>query len=56
MYINDQTGKLWRIDLTNGDKFFMNFSSLLVPLEISGNDSSNERGFLSFAFHPQYES
>ncbi|WP_293007850.1 PQQ-dependent sugar dehydrogenase, partial [Nitrosomonas sp.] len=54
LYINDQTGKLWRIDLTSGDKIFMDFSSLLVPLGISGNDSFDERGFLGFAFHPQY--
>lgn len=54
LYTNDQTGKLWRIDLTSGDKFFMDFSSLLVPLGISGNDSFDERGFLGFAFHPQY--
>ncbi|MBY0475132.1 MAG: hypothetical protein K2Q13_08755 [Nitrosomonas sp.] len=52
MYINDQTRKLWRIDLTSGDKFFMDFSGLLDPLGISGNDSFDERGFLGFAFHP----
>lgn len=54
LYTVDQSGKLWRIDLTSGNKIFMNFSSLLVPLGISGSDSYDERGFLGFAFHPQY--
>lgn len=55
LYVGDQNGTLWRISLTNGNKqTFLNLSNLLVPLGAFGNDSFDERGFLGFAFHPQY--
>jgi|CXWL01.1.fsa_nt_gi hypothetical protein len=55
LYVSDQDGKLWRIDLTTGDKgIFLDLSNLLVPLGAFGTDTFDERGFLGFAFHPQY--
>ncbi|SFE34253.1 sorbosone dehydrogenase family protein [Nitrosomonas sp. Nm166] len=55
LYVGDQDGKLWRINLTNNNKeVFLDFSDVLVPLGISGSGSFDERGFLGFAFHPQY--
>ena len=56
LYVNDQDFKLWRINLANNTKelFFSSFSSQQVPLGIAGSGSYDERGFLGFAFHPQY--
>lgn len=55
LYVSDQDGKLWRINLiTHNKEVFLDFSSLLVPLGTFGSDSFDERGFLGFAFHPQY--
>ena len=55
LYISDQTGILWRIALSNGEKIvFADLSDALVPLGISGAGSYDERGLLGFAFHPNY--
>lgn len=55
LYVSDQDGKLWRINLTTNNKeVFLDFSELLVPLGASGSNSFDERGFLGFAFHPQF--
>lgn len=55
LYVSDQDGKLWRIDLTTGNKaIFLDLSNLLVPLGAFGTGTFDERGFLGFAFHPQY--
>lgn len=55
LYVVDQNGKLWRIDLTTGNKeVFLNLSNLLVSLGAFGSGTFDERGFLGFAFHPQY--
>ncbi len=55
LYVSDQDGKLWRINLTNGNKaVFLDLSHLLVPLGAFGSNTFDERGFLGFAFHPQY--
>ncbi len=54
LYVSDQNGKLWRINLADGSKLFLDLSSLLVPLGAFGSESYDERGFLGFAFHPQY--
>lgn len=55
LYISDQDGKLWRLNLTTHNKeVFLDFSNLLVPLGAFGSDSFDERGFLGFAFHPDY--
>lgn len=52
LYVSDQDFKLWRINLANNTKeLFIDFSSTPpLPLGVSGD----ERGFLGFAFHPQY--
>ncbi len=56
LYVSDQNRKLWRIDLTTGSKeLFFAFSAVPeLPLGAFGNESYDERGFLGFAFHPQY--
>ncbi len=55
LYVGDQNGTLWRIHLMTGEKeVFLNLSSRLVSLGLFGTDSYDERGFLGFAFHPQF--
>lgn len=55
LYVGDQDGKLWKINLLDNHKeIFLDLSQLLVPLGVFGNNSFDERGFLGFAFHPQY--
>ena len=55
LYVVDQVGKLWAIDLTTGSKtLFLDVSSRLVPLGVFGPGSFDERGFLGVAFHPDY--
>jgi len=57
LYVSDQVGILWAIDSLTGNKVvFLDVSSRLVPLGISGPNSFDERGFLGFAFHPNYQS
>ncbi|MBI4774036.1 MAG: PQQ-dependent sugar dehydrogenase [Deltaproteobacteria bacterium] len=55
LFVSDQNGTLWKIELTTGDKTpFLDMSSRLVELGVFGPDSFDERGFLGFAFHPDY--
>jgi glucose/arabinose dehydrogenase len=55
LYVADQDGRLWRIDLaTGGRTLFLDLSSRLVSLGVAGPGSRDERGFLGFAFHPAY--
>jgi len=55
LFVTDQTGNLWAINLTNDRKIvFLDTSELLVPLGVSGPGSFDERGLLSVAFHPDY--
>ena len=55
LFISDQAGQLWAIDLTNGDRsLFLDVSKQLVPLGIAGPGTFDERGLLGFAFHPDY--
>jgi len=55
LYVGDQDGRLWKINLLDNHKeSFLDLSQLLVPLGVFGNNSFDERGFLGFAFHPQY--
>ncbi|MCZ6835727.1 MAG: PQQ-dependent sugar dehydrogenase [Planctomycetota bacterium] len=57
LFVTDQPGILWRIDLSDGSKsVFLDVSSQLVPLGIFGPDSFDERGLLGVAFHPDYQS
>ena len=57
LYVSDQDGTLWVIDLSDGSKsVFADLSSLLVPLGAFGPGTFDERGFLGLAFHPDYNS
>ncbi|MHC4140802.1 MAG: PQQ-dependent sugar dehydrogenase [Planctomycetota bacterium] len=57
LFVTDQDGILWAIDLDSGDKtVFLDVSPLLVDLGIFGPDSFDERGLLGVAFHPDYPS
>jgi glucose/arabinose dehydrogenase len=56
LYIVDQVGKLWALDLSNKTKtLFLDLGARLVPLGVDGPDSYDERGFLGVAFHPDYK-
>jgi glucose/arabinose dehydrogenase len=53
LFVVDQDGILWSIDLATGEKtVFLDISAQLVDL----NASYDERGFLGIAFHPAYGS
>jgi glucose/arabinose dehydrogenase len=55
LFVTDQPGILWVIDLTTGDKtVFLDVSSRLVSLGIAGPGTFDERGLLAGAFHPDY--
>jgi hypothetical protein len=55
LYVVDQVGQLWAVDLARGTKtLFLDVSSRLVPLGVDGPGSYDERGFLGVAFHPSY--
>src|SRR5207249_438978 len=57
LFVVDQPGILYAINLISlSQTVFLNTSSLLVPLGISGPGSYDERGFLGVAFHPNYQS
>jgi glucose/arabinose dehydrogenase len=49
LFVTDQNGILWAVDLNTGAKtVFLDVSSRVVP--------TGERGFLGVAFHPAYQS
>jgi len=55
LFVVDQNGILWAIDLATGDKgVFLDLSDRLVALGAFGPGSFDERGFLGAAFHPDY--
>src|SRR5918996_748453 len=57
LFVVDQHGILWKIDLSTGTKdVFLDVSHRLVPLGAFGPGTFDERGFLGLAFHPGYES
>ncbi len=57
LFVSDQDGILWAIDLVSGEKsVFADLSGLLVPLGAFGPGTFDERGFLGVAFHPDYAS
>ena len=57
LFVTDQNGILWAIDLDTGVKsVFADVSGLLVPLGAFGPGSFDERGLLGVAFHPDYAS
>jgi glucose/arabinose dehydrogenase len=56
LYVVDQPGQLWAIELASGAKTLMlDVSSRLVALGVAGPGSFDERGFLGVAFHPDYQ-
>ena len=55
LFVVDQVGILWAVDLAAGTKsVFLDLSARLVPLGIGGPGTYDERGFLGVAFHPEY--
>jgi len=57
LFVTDQAGQLWAIDLADGSKtLFLDVSNRLVSLGIAGPGTFDERGFLGVAFHPDYAS
>jgi glucose/arabinose dehydrogenase len=57
LFVVDQPGALWAIDLTNNSKsVFLDVSSLLVSnlAAVIPGLKFDERGFLGVAFHPNY--
>ncbi len=55
LYVVDQSGIWWRVDVTDGSKVaFLDVSARLVPLGVFGPGTYDERGFLGAAFHPSY--
>ena len=57
LFVVDQIGSVWAIDLATGDKtVFLDASDRLVDLGIAGPGSFDERGLLGLAFHPDYTS
>ena len=55
LFVVDQPGILWKINLTTGSReVFLDVSAQLVPLGIFGDNTFDERGLLGVAFHPDY--
>jgi glucose/arabinose dehydrogenase len=55
LVVTDQTGILWAVDVTTGDKMvLLDASANLVPLGIEGPGTYDERGFLGVALHPAF--
>lgn len=55
LFVTDQNGILWAIDIDTGDKVvFLDVSARLVALGIGGPGTFDERGLLGVAFHPEY--
>lgn len=61
LFVVDQPGILWAVDLTTGAKSeFLNVGpgpeglNLIVTLGVCGPNSFDERGLLGVAFHPNY--
>jgi glucose/arabinose dehydrogenase len=55
LYVVDQIGKVWAVDLAHGSKtLFLDVSTRLVPLGVDGPGTYDERGLMGIAFHPCY--
>lgn len=55
LFVTDQDGILWNLDLSTGEKsVFLDVSSRLVELGAFGPGTFDERGLLGVAFHPGY--
>jgi glucose/arabinose dehydrogenase len=56
LFVVDQVGKLWAINLGTGVRtLFLDVSGLLVTLGVCGPDTFDERGLLGVAFHPNFQ-
>ena len=56
LYVSDQDGILWRINLISGEKsIYLDLSNRLVSLGIAGANTFDERGLLGFAFAPDFQ-
>jgi glucose/arabinose dehydrogenase len=56
LYVVDQVGKGWKVDLATKERtLFIDVSARLVRLGVLGDGSFDERGFLGLAFHPDYQ-
>ena len=57
LFVTDQIGIVWSVDLATGAKsVFLDVSAQIVALGIDGPGSYDERGLLGLAFHPAYAS
>ncbi len=55
MYVIDQVGSIWSVELSTGNKELVaDLSSLLIALGIPEFGGFDERGLLGIAFHPQF--
>jgi len=55
MYVIDQVGSIWSVELATGNKeLVVDLSSLLVSIGIPEFGGFDERGLLGIAFHPQF--
>ncbi|MGH2767173.1 MAG: PQQ-dependent sugar dehydrogenase, partial [Actinomycetota bacterium] len=55
IYVVDQPGVVWAIDLGTGAKsVFLDVTSRIVTLGVFGSGTFDERGLLGLAFHPDY--
>jgi glucose/arabinose dehydrogenase len=55
IYVVDQPGVVWAIDLGTGAKsVFLDVTSRIVTLGVFGPGTFDERGLLGLAFHPDY--
>lgn len=55
LYVVDQDGPLWAVDVNTGAKAMcLNTRDLLVPIGAFGPGTYDERGFLGAAFHPAF--
>jgi glucose/arabinose dehydrogenase len=56
LFVVDQMGTLWAVDLTSGAKtVFLDVSARLITLGVFGPNTFDERGFLGLAFAPDYQ-
>jgi hypothetical protein len=56
LFVVDQPGQLWAVNLTTGTKtVFLDVSARLVTLGVLGANTFDERGFLGVAFHPDFQ-
>ena len=56
LYVVEQTGQIWAIDLKTGARrLFLDASRRLVSVGAFGPGTYDERGLLGLAFHPDYK-